>query len=405
MLFVRFIRFIRGAVTFTLTGGFIERFLNLSARSGLPIWGAVRERDTTTATTTPKSYRAMRTVAKKTGVRMRIKEKTGLPFFVVKYQKRKGILIGLFLCVSFFFGMSRFIWNVEITGNETLPTDYLIQNLLECGVYEGAYKGSIDTLKAENEMLLCTPKLSWIAINLRASTATVQVKEREVAPELIDDGSPCNVIAARTGQIVEMEVYDGAAALAVGDTVQEGELLVNAYMDGITEKGRGYFVHARARVIAEFVQDVEISVPLSQELRTPTGEVVSKRKIELLGAAIPLYFKDTPKGDYSRASNVSQIKLFGRGLPVFIATEQYTMQTVTQTQLSESEAREVALLKLQQYEQDFSKVGTIEGKTASGNTVDGQYVINAQFTLRQDIARQKSIEINDTGKRPPGAPK
>lgn len=405
MLFIRLIRFLRGVVTFTLTGGFVERFFNLCTRAGVPIWGLKKEREIATACTSAKGYKSLRHIARKTGVRMRIQKKSGLPFFTLHYRKRTGLLAGAVAGGLFLLVMSQFLWSIELSGNETLSDEYILSNLQECGIYEGRYIRNIDTLVAENQMLLKTPSLSWIAINLRASTAEVEMHEREAPPEMVDAGGACNVIAARTGQIVEMEVYDGKPMLMVGDTVQEGELIVSAYMEGTSEKKRGYFVHARARVIAEFVQDFEIAVPLKEELRIPTGRVVNRRSLELFGLNIPLSFGGAPKGESERSEIRMQGNLFSLKLPLFVNSERYVMQEVRETTLTEAEARELALLKLQDYERDFSALGTIESKTASGMLREGEYVVRAQFTLRQDIARQRAIEVNDTGERMPGAPK
>ncbi|TCL44740.1 sporulation protein YqfD [Harryflintia acetispora] len=392
-MFIRLLRYIKGVVRFSLSGGFIERFLNLCTRAGVPVWDTVRSKTGVTACTTAAGYKRLRPIAKKTGVRMRLIEKGGMPFTRFRYRKRIGLLVGALLFALFLGGMSRFIWNVEIEGAETIKEEYLLDNLRKVGVYEGAYIGSIDTLNAENQMMLLTPQLSWIAINLHASSATVEIKERQMAPELIDKKSPCNVVAARTGQIKYMEVYEGQPMLKVGDTVQEGEIIVSSYIEGTQIKERGYFTHARAKVIAEFQEDVRIAVPLREELRTPTGEVVRKRSLHLFGLDIPLHLTGAPKSPSERETETGSPKLFGVKIPLQITTDTYRLVEVHTATLSEAQAREQALEQLNQYESDFSSIGTIASKTASGRLEGEEYVVDAQFLLQQDIARQKEIDV------------
>lgn len=394
MLFVYFIRFIKGIVSFSLTGGFIERFINLCAREGLPVFNTVRRQESLSACTTAHAYRHMRPIAKRTGVRMRITDKRGLPFLLHRYRKRVGLLIGLLLFALFLGGMRQFLWDIEFEGNETLSEEYLLGKLRECGVYERAYIGAIDTLSAERQMMLITPELSFIAINLRASTAFIQLSERETPPEMIDTGEPCNIVAARTGQIVEMEVYDGMPAVKVGDGVQEGELIVSGYMEGLKIK-RGYPVHARARVIAEFEEPVRIEIPLNEQLREPVGEPVIKHRLHLFGLAIPLYLTRPPKGPCDLQVRTTQPIVLGLRLPLQFSVESYQPIAEQEITLTEEEARAQAQQALWQYQEDFSAIGEVVGKTAAGKLEDGQYVLEANFTLRQDIARSKPFTVED----------
>lgn len=394
MLFVYLLRFLKGIVGFTLTGGFIERFLNLCTRAGLPVFNTVRRPDSLSACTTARSYRQMRPIAKKTGVRMRLAYKRGLPFILQRYHKRVGLLAGAVFFALFLGVMSRFIWSIEITGNENLSEGYILENLARCGIHERAYIGSIDTLSAERQMMVITPELSFIAINLRACTAQVQLGERELPPEMIDTADPCNIIAARAGRIVEMEVYDGTPAVKVGDGVREGELIVSGYMEGLRVK-RGYAVHARARVIAEFEQEVHIEIPLHEQLREPVGETKTKRSLQLFGLRIPLYLSGAPKGPCDLTTRTVQPVVLGLRLPLQIVAESYQPVAVQTIKRSEEQAREQAQKELWQYQQDFSSIGEVMGKTASGKLSGERYVLDAVFTMRQDIARQKPFTVQE----------
>ncbi|MCI8443041.1 MAG: sporulation protein YqfD [Provencibacterium sp.] len=397
MLFVYLLRFLKGIVGFTLTGGFIERFLNLCTRAGLPVFNTLRRPDSLSACTTARAYRQMRPIARKTGVRMRIAYKRGLPFILQRYHKRIGILIGTAFFVLFLGVMSRFIWSIEITGNETLSEEYILENLARCGIHERAYIGSIDTLSAERQMMLITPELSFIAINLRACTAQIQLGEREMPPEMIDTREPCNIIAARTGRIVEMEVYDGSPVVKVGDGVREGELIVSGYVEGLRVK-RGYAVHARARVIAEFEEEVHIEVPLREQLREPVGEAKVKRSLHLFGLRLPLSFGGAPKGSFELTTRTVQPVVLGLRLPLQIISESYQPVAVQAIELSESQAREQAQKQLWQYQQDFSAIGEVVGKTASGKLSGERYLLDAVFTMRQDIARPQPFTVSEEGR-------
>lgn len=390
MLFIRLLRFMKGVVVFTLSGGFTERFLNLCMRAGIPVFDTVRRPDCIRASTTAHSYRAMRPIAKKTGVRMRLHSKSGLPFLLHRYRRRGGLLVGILLFAAFLGVMSQFLWSIEIEGNESIPQETIVEKLRECGVREGAYTRGIDTFEAERQMQLLLPDISWIAINLRASTASIEIRERSRPPELIDDNTPCNVVSARTGQIVEMEVYDGEPVLHVGDTVEEGQLVVNSFIGGIRNRSLGRLVHARAKIVVEFPQDVTIRVPLEEEIREPVGETSVKRSVNLFGVRIPLYFT-LPDGTCNVYSQTTQPFVIGLKLPLTITRETYEPVRVHTVSFTEDQAREEALSRLLDYEQDFAQVGEIVSKMANGEFSGNEYVVWAQYILRQDAAREQVL--------------
>lgn len=80
MSFVRFLRWVRGTVSFRVEGKFAERFLNLLSRSGIPVFQTRYTKEGFVAQTTVKKYFAIRPFARKTHVRVRIVERRGRRF-------------------------------------------------------------------------------------------------------------------------------------------------------------------------------------------------------------------------------------------------------------------------------------------------------------------------------------
>lgn len=114
MSLVSLLRFARGTVTFTVKGAFAERFLNLLSRNEIPVFHTRCTPEGYTAQTTVKHYRRIRPFVRKTHMRVRVVQRNGLPFWVQRYRRRVGLLvgIGLFcLCVGL-SGMK----SAELTG-------------------------------------------------------------------------------------------------------------------------------------------------------------------------------------------------------------------------------------------------------------------------------------------------
>ena len=101
-----------------------------------------------------------------------------------------------------------------------------------------------------------------------------------------------NIKAARDGQIVRMEVTHGTPQVKIGDGVAEGQLLVS----GITEtKYNHLFTRATAKIIAETKHTYEIKIPLTQDEKIPTGNVIRRRALKLFGFTMPITFEVEPK--------------------------------------------------------------------------------------------------------------
>ncbi|MBQ9553290.1 MAG: sporulation protein YqfD, partial [Clostridia bacterium] len=72
MIFVRFLRLLAGWVSFRVSGGFPERFINLCSRENIPLWNLKNEGGALSAATTIAGYRHLRSCAVRSGMRSRV---------------------------------------------------------------------------------------------------------------------------------------------------------------------------------------------------------------------------------------------------------------------------------------------------------------------------------------------
>ena len=96
MFFKIIIMKITGMVKIKVEGFFIERFLNLCKNENI-IFKSLEKKDSSFITfeIMKSDFRKLKVIARKTGCKVKIENKTGLPFFVNKYKKRKVFAVAV----------------------------------------------------------------------------------------------------------------------------------------------------------------------------------------------------------------------------------------------------------------------------------------------------------------------
>jgi len=393
MFIINFLRYIGGSVRFSVTGSFAERFINLAARERIPLWDCKRLDGKFYAVTSAKSYHGLRRIAKKTGVRIRITEKHGVPFTRRRYRRRWGLLAGLGLFMAFLFTMSLFIWSVEVTGLESIPESRVLQTLEELGVHPGSLRMSIDVRASERQALLLIPELSWISINIEGSNISVELSERRMPPIIVSAGTPCNLVARVEGQIVSVSVFEGQALVQVGDAVARGDILIS----GVTQDsaGNNLFRHARGEVRARIEHSITLEVSLDQVRYVPTGEVRNRHYLELFGMTLPMFFPSRIDGFYKTERTERDIRPFGLSLPIGVHTRRYIMMEEEAIRLTEGAAQEWAARELVAIEALELADAQILERSLRAFMRDDVFILEAEYICIMDITEQREIIIQD----------
>ncbi len=390
MFVLKLLRYVVGYVEFEARGVFFEKFLNLCTQKGIKIFEPTRKDELLFGYVFAKDYKKLKKPAKKSGIRVRVKRKFGLPFFISRYRHRLGIVAGIVVFLSVLTILSNFVWAIEVVGTETVDEQEIVSQLEELGLKIGSYIPSIDIRKLEDRLMLKSDDVAWIGININSSVAQIQIHERVKSPEFtVDNDKACDVVASEGGLIKYMEVYDGQPQVAVGDVVFDGQLLVSGIIEDV--KGHTTLKHARAKILALVWEDTEIVVDMVQKYKVDTGEKKVLNTLVAFGVKIPLYFSDKADFDYYEERSVVPLSILGFELPisvhrrVLVGCEEYSET------LSEAVAKKKAFEELELYIEENHKDAHIEKQNADGKVENGKYVLSVSFTIKKDIAKEKEI--------------
>ncbi len=344
MLLFRLWNYIRGYVIIVVEGYFLEKFVNICTRRHILLFDISRQKNSKmTLKVSIKGFRMLRPIAKKTGCRVRILKKHGLPFLINRYRGRKTFLLGAALFVVLFYIMTSFVWTIEITGNEKIETQLIIEKLASMGVKPGVLKYRINSEKVADRIIMDVNGLSYVSVVVRGTKVKVEVAEGVDVPPMVPLSEPCDIVAGKDGVIKSIVVKAGQAAVKEGDTVKKGQILVSGNVPIKNMENNPRMVHAIGNILArtwyESTQPVELRVV--EKIRT--GRKKDNISLFLFSKKINLFNK---KVSYSNYERVETEKFLSIGenlvLPFGAVIETYYENQIIEADVSLEEAKENA---------------------------------------------------------------
>ena len=334
MLFLRWLRWLSGWVRVSVSGRYPERFLNLCAHRGIPVWHFARHKERIECSLFARDYKRLRALRRGCGVTLRLRRKRGLPFLCRRYRHRWGLLVGAALFSAFLAVMPRFVWSIEIRPRGNVDVAAVRQALGDLGLTVGTPLRDLDGGNLRLKLALAVPSVSWAAVNDDGTAVTVEVRgvEEKQAPA---EGY-ANLVATREGQITALYVRSGSAAVRVGDAVTAGQLLVSG--TEVYADGRTVFRRSEGKVVAETTRQVAVSVPLTRTERVPCGAPVRRRVVSVFGLTLPLYVGGM-SGDYDRTVVRADLVLGGVTLPAWTAVATFTPVAERRVTLTPEQAK------------------------------------------------------------------
>lgn len=265
-----------GYVRVRLTGRSPERFFNLCRSSKILLWNIACEKEEYRFFLLLPDFYRIRPFARKAGVRVRIQEKLGLPFFLYRNRKRKMFAVGAASFFLLLFVLSRFIWNISFSGNLLFTDDMLTGQLREIGVCYGMPKRGVDCDRIEEELRSRCSRIVWVSAHVSGTRLQIRIRENETADGIpLREESPRNLVAETAGTVVSILVRAGKAAVQPGDEVEKGQILVEGMLPVTNDSGeveRTLFVRADADIRLRTTKIYREWVPHFQTVRSYTGK-------------------------------------------------------------------------------------------------------------------------------------
>jgi len=397
MFLIRLWHYFKGYVIIIVSGLSVEKFINICTRRQILLWDIERLNPTTVLMKMSiRGFKNARSAAKKSGCRVRIKAKKGMPYLVWKYKRRKGFVIGLVTFATLIYLMTSIIWSIEITGNYNVETSLLMEQINEMGIFRGATKRSINPKHVADTLMLKNRELSWARVEIKGTKLLVSVREGIEPPAIIPMDQPCNVVALKDGIIISVRAKNGLALVKEGDTVKKDQVLISGVLESVHPEFGSKNVHAMGEVLARTWYEVKREIPAKRINRKRTGLEWNKYSFYFLDFKVRLPSGNNPFELYeTNILDKSPVIRNRFKLPFGVIIEKHYELEEEEQELEKEQAKELALkMAIERISEIVPKEAEIIDRKIQIVTSEGKEYLLVTVECTENIAMQQEIGGN-----------
>lgn len=387
--------FLQGNVLLRVESPCPERVLNLCGAHGIVFWDLRWESETVfTLRTARCDVRRLKQAVEHAPCTVTVERERGIPPFLHRFRKRYVLLSGAVVFAILLICGHMFIWDFEVEGNETIPTETILRALEDYGVRIGTWSLSIDQENLRNHVLLQLHDVSWMAVNIRGCTAHVQVVERHRPPPIVQDDARSNVIAHRAGLVTRVEALGGHAEVAIGSVVTEGQLLISGVTDFDAVGVR--LSHGMGKIWARTWHELSVTVPLQTVEKTESKRKITRIALDFGKHRIKFYGKGSiTGGECDKIIRYNPWTLpGGYRLPVTLVTETVTQyETADCTRTTEAAQQEGEEALLQALTEMLGEDATIDQAKFSATQKGQRLQVLLRAECTEQIGETAPIEV------------
>lgn len=384
---------LRGSVRIVVRGGNLEKLINELAKEGIEIWDvrSLPERKME-MNVQLSDYFSLRPLLKRTGCRMSVKRRSGVPFLLARLWRRKIFIAGFALFIAIIFALSSLVWDIEVQGNENISTEDVLRAAREEGIYPFQWIFRLqkqDKLSAELTRKLAGS--SWVGVSRSGTRITIQVVEA-TRPKEQELRSPSHLVSSSDAVITQIYSERGQPQVRKHDRVRKGQVLI-AGIQG------NEFVVAKGEIKGIVWHEYNIEVPLVRKQNVYTGEkkergylFFGKTAVQITGYGRPGF------AEFQTLSELDPLTWRSWKLPVGWMSERLLETTEIQMKLSTEQAKQDGIDRALRdiYAKQGVESKIVSQKILHEKTDNGKVYMKVLFEVEQDIAEDLPI-VYDQG--------
>lgn len=308
MLFKILLNFIYGYKQVEIEGYYLERFLNEILKNSIFVWKIDRiQINKVRINASNSAIIDLKEIALKNQCLMKITKDCGIPAIVKRYKKRRYIFGLSFTFFIMIFAISRFIWNIDVSGNIEIDKKQVIEIAKKSGLSIGKYKQKIDTESVIKDIKNSLDNVSWVGVDYKGTNAIIKIVEGQKIPMVVNENDFCNIVAKKDGEIQKIVAQNGTVMCKDGDNVKQGQILIAGWMEGLyTGK---YFVNSEGSVKAKISYSETTKIYKNEIERKHTGKRDKKVSIKMKNLQINLFKRVSKFKKYDTIETIKSLRL------------------------------------------------------------------------------------------------
>lgn len=414
-MLLRLIKYFRGYVEVALWGYAPERFLNLCSNHNILIWDLRQEGEVYYFHISVDGFRSLKPLLRKSGTRVKISRKNGIPFFFFRYRRRKILFLSIFACMLILYTLSRFIWKIQINGNDSVTDDSLLQFLEEKNSSYGTFISDIDCTKLEEEIRSCFKSIIWTSVKREGTTLTIDVQENLVVASqpsgtklpkelMTQEQKGYDLLALHDGTIETIYVRKGTPLVQQGDAVKKGDVLVSGALPIYDDSGTltdYQYCTADADIQLKTEYTYKDSFPAKHTWKKYSGRQTSRYGLGFGASYLQIPWKKTGYEHYTVMDTRTQLRLCDSFyLPVYFVRRTYEEYENTETVYTKKEAKQQAAENLTEFLEKLAQKGVlILEKHVMIRTEKNKYTVSGSITVLEHTFQYavSTAQVTDTG--------
>ncbi|RTE07731.1 sporulation protein YqfD [Paenibacillus whitsoniae] len=389
-----FIARLRGYVRIHIRGRDCERLIQPLVKDGFSIWDITQTQDgKLELNILIKDFFRLRPLLKRTGCRVHVLSRHGLPFFMEKVSRRKVFFIGLIASVIALYVLTSLVWKISVDGNDRITEAEILEAASKQGIHQFQWKFRLPKAEVLSKGIQAQlPGAAWVGVDIRGTHITIKVVEATV-PDKKPLSSPRNMVASKSALVTEIQSKKGRPIVKPNAYVRKGDVLISGV---IGDEQNNQMVVADGTVKGVVWYTSHIEVPLSKQYRVYTGEAETRNYVVIGSKALQVSgYGKLPYTHYETIPARKSLAWRSWSLPLGWLHEKIMEVHVIE------EPVEAALAKKTGLEQARAKLLKAAGESARlvgekilhEKTENGKIYIDVHFEVEENIAVEQPIVI------------
>lgn len=354
-------RYMKGFLRIRVSGFSPERFMNLCCNHGILLWDILSCECYYEMNISLSDFYHLKPILCKTKTKAHIVLRTGFPFVLAKWKRRKIFLSGFLFCFCALVYLSTFIWAIEVEGNEQLTREMLLDYLTQQQITYGVRKKEIDIDSLEKKLRNEYAFVTWTSVKIEGTKLTIAVKENDVKTGTTQENkTSADLISDTDGTIESIYTRQGVPVVKEGQEIKAGDLLISGGIPIVSDdqQVKNYrLVRADADVYVRYSQSYTDTLAITYNTKSYTGKTKKTYSFTAFGHTFDIWNK--PKnGMYSCVSQNRQLKLLDDFfLPFYMETKCYSQYDLLKKKYTKEEVSTILNKNLRDFSSDLEEKG------------------------------------------------